>query len=75
MVNTFKVVFYYDDLSTWQKSEGWLKHLTNANTQLNIMGAEFIKQWQFASKEDIAHGIVMTNVTRLKNEKFVKELM
>ena len=34
----------------------------------------FIKKWQLACEEDIAHVVVMPNVTRNKIDLFVKEL-
>jgi histidine decarboxylase len=34
----------------------------------------FIKRWQLACDEDIAHVVVMPNVTRSKIDQFVKEL-
>lgn len=34
----------------------------------------FIKKWQLACEEDIAHVVVMPNVTRLKIDRFVQEL-
>ena len=34
----------------------------------------FVKQWQLACEEDIAHVVVMPNVTRNKIDLFVKEL-
>ena len=35
----------------------------------------FIKRWQLACEEDIAHVVVMPNVTRNKIDLFVKELL
>ena len=35
----------------------------------------FIKRWQLACEEDIAHVVVMPNVTKLKIDKFVEELV
>jgi len=35
----------------------------------------FIKRWQLACEEDIAHVVVMPNITRQKVDKFVEELM
>jgi histidine decarboxylase len=35
----------------------------------------FIKRWQLACEEDIAHVVVMPNVTPTKIDLFVKELM
>ncbi|EJK75471.1 hypothetical protein THAOC_02803 [Thalassiosira oceanica] len=34
-----------------------------------------IKRWQLACEEDIAHVVVMPNVTRHKIDKFVEELV
>ena len=34
-----------------------------------------IKRWQLACEEDIAHVVVMPNVTRTKIDKFVEELV
>jgi predicted HAD superfamily phosphohydrolase YqeG len=34
-----------------------------------------IKRWQLACEEDIAHVVVMPNVTRSKIDKFVEELI
>ena len=34
-----------------------------------------IKRWQLACEEDIAHVVVMPNVTRQKIDKFVEELI
>lgn len=38
------------------------------------MDDSFIKRWQLACEEDIAHVVVMPNVTRSKIDQFVKEL-
>jgi predicted HAD superfamily phosphohydrolase YqeG len=35
----------------------------------------FVKRWQLACEEDIAHVVVMPNVTREKIDQFVKELI
>jgi hypothetical protein len=35
---------------------------------------ELVKRWQLACEEDIAHVVVMPNVTRRKIDKFVQEL-
>ena len=35
---------------------------------------DLIKRWQLACEEDIAHVVVMPNVTRTKINKFLKEL-
>lgn len=35
----------------------------------------FVKRWQLACEEDIAHVVVMPNVTRNKIDLFVKELL
>jgi len=35
----------------------------------------FIKRWQLACEEDIAHVVVMPNITRQKIDKFVEELL
>jgi len=34
----------------------------------------FVKKWQLACEEDIAHVVVMPNITRSKIDKFVEEL-
>jgi histidine decarboxylase len=34
----------------------------------------FIKRWQLACQEDIAHVVVMPNVTRHKIDRFIEEL-
>ena len=39
------------------------------------MDDKFIKRWQLACEEDIAHVVVMPNVTRFKIDKFVEELV
>ena len=39
------------------------------------MDDSFIKRWQLACEEDIAHVVVMPNVTRFKIDKFVEELV
>lgn len=39
------------------------------------MDDKFIKRWQLACEEDIAHVVVMPNVTRVKIDKFVEELV
>ena len=39
------------------------------------MDDTFIKRWQLACEEDIAHVVVMPNVTRVKIDKFVEELV
>jgi len=39
------------------------------------MDEELIKRWQLACEEDIAHVVVMPNVTKYKIDMFVKELM
>ena len=39
------------------------------------MDPAFIKTWQLACEEDIAHVVVMPNVTRYKIDKFVEELI
>lgn len=36
---------------------------------------EFVKRWQLACEEDIAHVVVMPNVTRNKIDLFVQELV
>ena len=36
---------------------------------------KFIKRWQLACEEDIAHVVVMPNVTKHKIDKFVEELV
>ena len=38
------------------------------------MDDSFIKRWQLACEEDIAHVVVMPNVTRHKIDRFVEEL-
>lgn len=38
------------------------------------MDDNFIKRWQLACEEDIAHVVVMPNVTINKIDKFVEEL-
>ena len=38
------------------------------------MDASFIKRWQLACEEDIAHVVVMPNITPQKIDVFVKEL-
>mmetsp|Transcript_8570 Transcript_8570/g.12441 ORF Transcript_8570/g.12441 Transcript_8570/m.12441 type:complete len:559 (+) Transcript_8570:55-1731(+) len=38
------------------------------------MDDEFVKRWQLACEEDIAHVVVMPNVTRQKIDTFVEEL-
>jgi len=38
------------------------------------MDDAFIKRWQLACEEDIAHVVVMPNVTKVKIDKFVEEL-
>jgi histidine decarboxylase len=38
------------------------------------MDDSFIKRWQLACQEDIAHVVVMPNVTRSKIDRFVMEL-
>ena len=35
----------------------------------------FVKRWQLACEDDIAHVVVMPNVTRNKIDLFVKELI
>lgn len=35
----------------------------------------FVKRWQLACEEDIAHVVVMPNVTRHKINQFVEELI
>jgi predicted HAD superfamily phosphohydrolase YqeG len=35
---------------------------------------KFIKRWQLACQDDIAHVVVMPNVTKSKIDKFVEEL-
>ena len=39
------------------------------------MDDRFIKRWQLACEEDIAHVVVMPNVTKNKIDKFVEELV
>lgn len=39
------------------------------------MDPAFVKTWQLACEEDIAHVVVMPNVTRYKIDKFVEELI
>lgn len=39
------------------------------------MDDDFIKRWQLACEEDIAHVVVMPNVTESKIDKFVQELV
>jgi predicted HAD superfamily phosphohydrolase YqeG len=39
------------------------------------MDDALIKRWQLACEEDIAHVVVMPNVTRVKIDKFVEELV
>ena len=39
------------------------------------MDDRFIKRWQLACEEDIAHVVVMPNVTKHKIDKFVEELI
>lgn len=39
------------------------------------MDDKLIKRWQLACEEDIAHVVVMPNVTRSKIDKFVEELV
>lgn len=39
------------------------------------MDDKFIKRWQLACEEDIAHVVVMPNVTKHKIDKFVEELV
>lgn len=39
------------------------------------MDDKLIKRWQLACEEDIAHVVVMPNVTRFKIDKFVEELV
>jgi predicted HAD superfamily phosphohydrolase YqeG len=39
------------------------------------MDDALIKRWQLACEEDIAHVVVMPNVTRSKIDKFVQELI
>lgn len=39
------------------------------------MDDKFIKRWQLACEEDIAHVVVMPNVTRIKIDKFIEELV
>ena len=39
------------------------------------MDDKFIKRWQLACEEDIAHVVVMPNVTKNKIHKFVEELV
>ena len=39
------------------------------------MDDTLIKRWQLACEEDIAHVVVMPNVTRFKIDKFVEELV
>ena len=39
------------------------------------MDDALIKRWQLACEEDIAHVVVMPNVTRFKIDKFVEELV
>lgn len=34
----------------------------------------FVKRWQLACEEDIAHVVVMPNITKPKIDQFVKEL-
>ena len=36
---------------------------------------KLIKRWQLACEEDIAHVVVMPNVTKFKIDKFVEELV
>jgi histidine decarboxylase len=39
------------------------------------MDPAFIKTWQLACEDDIAHVVVMPNVTRFKIDRFVEELI
>lgn len=39
------------------------------------MDDKVIKRWQLACEEDIAHVVVMPNVTKFKIDKFVEELV
>lgn len=39
------------------------------------MDDKLVKRWQLACEEDIAHVVVMPNVTRQKIDKFVEELL
>ena len=39
------------------------------------MSPAFIQRWQLACEEDIAHVVVMPNVTIYKIDKFVEELL
>lgn len=39
------------------------------------MDDKLIKRWQLACQEDIAHVVVMPNVSREKIDKFIEELL
>ena len=51
-----------------------LNNLSSTVVLERPMDDNFIKRWQLACEEDIAHVVVMPNVTMKKIDKFVEEL-
>ena len=52
-----------------------VNHLSSTVVLERPLDDKIIKRWQLACEEDIAHVVVMPNVTRHKIDRFVRELV
>lgn len=60
------------------KDEGFTARLNDLSSTVVLerpLDEDLIKRWQLACEEDIAHVVVMPNVTKYKIDRFVEELM
>mmetsp|Transcript_31627 Transcript_31627/g.38699 ORF Transcript_31627/g.38699 Transcript_31627/m.38699 type:complete len:556 (+) Transcript_31627:133-1800(+) len=75
VVHCMETACYLRDKITEEGMSCRLNDLSSTVVLERPMDDKFIKRWQLACEEDIAHVVVMPNITRQKIDKFVEELV
>lgn len=75
VVHCMETARYLRDKLTEAGLTSALNDLSSTVVLERPMDPAFIKTWQLACEEDIAHVVVMPNVTRFKIDRFVEELI
>lgn len=75
VVHCMETAQYLRDKLTESGFTARLNDLSSTVVLERPMDDKFIKRWQLACEEDIAHVVVMPNVTKVKIDKFVEELL
>jgi histidine decarboxylase len=75
VVHCMETAVYLRDLLQSHQLQCRLNDLSSTVVLERPLSDDFIKRWQLACEEDIAHVVVMPNVTRHKIDRFVQELL